>query len=163
KGEQRMDVILHTTDHERWTIPLPKDSHLIREQPIAMVLGNPGLAVLRAVHEMNQVFHEGLRHRRGLPLFRPFRAGSWVAGCSQGVALGCTVSPLRGTGLPDVEDSQGVALGCIVSPLRGTGLPDVEDSQGVALGCIVSPLRGTGLPDVEDSQGVALGCIVSPL
>ncbi len=69
-----MDVILHTNDLERWTIPFLKDSCRMREQSSAKVCGNAELTVLRAVHKMNEVFHHGLRHRKGLPLCRPFRA-----------------------------------------------------------------------------------------
>src|SRR5260370_15800691 len=69
-----MDVFLHTSDQERRTIPFLKNSRLIRVEPNAMVLGNRGLTMLRAVHEMKQVFHEGLRHCKALQWCRPFRA-----------------------------------------------------------------------------------------
>jgi hypothetical protein len=58
--EQCMNVIFDTTDHECWTISFPENSRLIGEQPIAMIRGNPGLVELRAIHEMNEIFHEGL-------------------------------------------------------------------------------------------------------
>jgi hypothetical protein len=69
-----VDVIKGAPDHERGTVPILEDTGLIREQPIAMDDGNRALTPFRTVHEMDEVLHEGLRHRRALRLCRPFRA-----------------------------------------------------------------------------------------
>jgi hypothetical protein len=42
ESEQRMNVILDTTDRQRGTIPFLEDSRLVGEQRIAMLLGEQG-------------------------------------------------------------------------------------------------------------------------
>jgi len=71
--EQGMDVIFDSANHQRRTLPFLKDPCLIRKQSVAVLLGNPSLTVLRAVHEMKQVFHKGLGHVVSLQYVSPFQ------------------------------------------------------------------------------------------
>ena len=84
--EERVDVILNPTNHERWTFPFFEDASLIGEQGVPMLLGNPRLAVLCAVNKMHQIFDEGLRHgnygigKRSV-IERPIRRPEGAATC----------------------------------------------------------------------------------
>ena len=84
--EERVDVILNPTNHERWTFPFFEDASLIGEQGVPMFLGNPRLAVLCAVNKMHQIFDEGLRHgnyaigKRSV-IERPIRRPEGAATC----------------------------------------------------------------------------------
>jgi hypothetical protein len=77
KGEQRMDVILNATDHDRGTIPFLVNPRLVREESIAVGFVNPGLASFGAVYQMNQFFTRDCAIARVLLLCRPFRARGW--------------------------------------------------------------------------------------
>ena len=68
-----MYVILGSADHDRRTIPLTIDARLVGEEAIAEGFGDPWLAVFRAIHEMDQVLHERLRHVSELSIVPPFQ------------------------------------------------------------------------------------------
>jgi len=58
KREKRVYMIVHSTDHECRTFPLLEDARLIGEQAIPDVIGQPRLAMFRAVDEMDQVLDQ---------------------------------------------------------------------------------------------------------
>ena len=68
-----MDMILRATDDERWAVPFLINPRLVREESIAVSAGKPGLKLLGAVDQMNQILDEGLRHRPIPPTVAPFQ------------------------------------------------------------------------------------------
>ena len=60
--KQGMNVVLGAADNERGTIPLSENACLIRVKFFFEFFGNPGLSMLCAGDEVDQVLDKGLRH-----------------------------------------------------------------------------------------------------
>jgi len=68
KRKERMNMVVHPPDQKCGTIPFLEDARLLGEQVLAVPVGNPGVAVLGAVNEMNEIFHQRLRHVMDSPI-----------------------------------------------------------------------------------------------
>src|SRR5258705_5711378 len=58
-----MNMVFYAAYHEGGAFPLLEDSRLIREEGIPMFFWNQTVTMLRAVHEMHEIFGQRLRHQ----------------------------------------------------------------------------------------------------
>jgi hypothetical protein len=91
-GEQKqdVDVVFDATDHERRAFPIPQDAAQVTKQFGLDSVGDPGLAILRAEDEVEEVLAERLGH-----VISPIQGwGAWET-VSQGFALGWIIKALQ--------------------------------------------------------------------